>query len=71
MEILFIIYLIRFFTHFIYSFFLTGKSAYAVESNEYDMRLEIMTNGPIEAAFMVFKDFLTYKSGEKKIQMYF
>ena len=24
---------------------------------------EIMTNGPVEGAFSVYKDFLTYKSG--------
>lgn len=40
-----------------------GKSAYKIDGNEADMRQEIMTNGPIEAAFMVYEDFLTYKSG--------
>jgi cathepsin B len=27
------------------------------------MMSEIMTNGPIEASFTVYEDFLTYKSG--------
>lgn len=40
-----------------------GKSAYSVQSDELHMRIEIMTNGPIEAAFTVYSDFLTYKSG--------
>lgn len=48
--------------------FSTGKSAYRIDGNEADMRQEIMTNGPIEAAFMVYEDFLTYKSGEREIK---
>jgi cathepsin B len=32
-------------------------------TGEYRMQSEIMTNGPIEAAFTVYEDFLTYKSG--------
>ena len=28
-----------------------------------DIQTEIMTNGPVEAAFEVYSDFLTYKSG--------
>ena len=29
------------------------------------IQTEIMTNGPVEAAFDVYSDFLNYKSGEK------
>jgi len=39
-----------------------GASSYSVDSEE-DIQTEIMTNGPVEAAFTVYEDFLTYKSG--------
>jgi cysteine peptidase C len=39
-----------------------GSSAYSL-SGEQDIMQEIMTNGPIEVAFTVYSDFLTYKSG--------
>ena len=39
-----------------------GRTAYAVHSVQ-DIMQEIATNGPVEAAFTVYKDFLTYKSG--------
>lgn len=40
-----------------------GASAYAVGPSEAAIQTEIMTNGPVEAAFDVYSDFLTYKSG--------
>jgi len=40
-----------------------GASAYAVPSDVAKIQTEIMTNGPVEAAFSVYEDFLTYKSG--------
>jgi cathepsin B len=40
-----------------------GKSAYAVQTDEKQIRTEIYTNGPVEAAFTVYADFLTYKTG--------
>ena len=40
-----------------------GASAYSVPSNVAKIQTEIMTNGPVEAAFSVYEDFLTYKSG--------
>jgi len=43
-----------------------GKSAYAIDDNEAQIQTEIMTNGPVEAAFTVYADFLTYKSGVYK-----
>lgn len=41
----------------------TAKSSYAVESSQDQIMNELMTNGPIEAAFTVYADFLSYKSG--------
>jgi len=40
-----------------------GSQAYSVDSNPTDIQSEIMTNGPVEAAFSVYEDFLQYKSG--------
>jgi cathepsin B len=40
-----------------------GAKAYAVKDNEEAVRTEIYTNGPIEGAFDVYEDFLSYKSG--------
>jgi cathepsin B len=40
-----------------------GASAYSVPSDEAKIATEIMTNGPVEGAFSVYEDFLTYKSG--------
>ena len=39
-----------------------GKSHYGV-AGEAAIQAEIMTNGPVEAAFTVFEDFLAYKTG--------
>jgi cathepsin B len=40
-----------------------GKKAYSVSSRVEQIQTELMTHGPVEAAFTVFEDFLTYKSG--------
>lgn len=40
-----------------------GVSTYSVNSNEDQIKAELMNNGPIEAAFTVYSDFPTYKSG--------
>jgi len=40
-----------------------GKNAYNIDSNPNDIMQEIYTNGPVEVAFTVYSDFLTYKSG--------
>lgn len=40
-----------------------GASTYSVRSNEKQIETEIYNNGPVEAAFTVYADFLTYKSG--------
>ena len=42
-----------------------GESSHHISSNPDAIATEIMTNGPVEAAFTVYEDFLTYKSGEK------
>jgi len=39
-----------------------ASSAYDL-SGEADIKTEIFTNGPVETAFTVYEDFLTYKSG--------
>jgi len=39
---------------------------YGIADNIVDIQQEIMTNGPVEAAFSVYSDFLTYKSGVYK-----
>ncbi|VTJ90840.1 Hypothetical predicted protein [Marmota monax] len=43
-----------------------GYSSYSVSSNEKEIMAEIYKNGPVEGAFTVFSDFLTYKSGVYK-----
>lgn len=40
-----------------------GESAYYVLSDQDQIKMEIMTNGPVEATFDVYADFLYYKSG--------
>jgi len=40
-----------------------GSSSYSIDSNPADIQTEIMTNGPVEVAFTVYSDFLTYQSG--------
>lgn len=40
-----------------------AKSVYSVSSDADAIAKEIMTNGPVEAAFDVYEDFVTYKSG--------
>jgi cathepsin B len=42
-----------------------AKSSYAIKGVA-NMQKEIMTNGPIQVAFNVFKSFMTYKSGVYK-----
>ncbi|XP_039263546.2 cathepsin B-like [Styela clava] len=43
-----------------------GASAYAISEEVEKIQMEIMTNGPVEAAFTVYADFPTYKSGVYK-----
>lgn len=40
-----------------------ASSVYSVPSQVAKIQTEIMTNGPVEAAFTVYNDFLAYKSG--------
>eukprot|EP00056_Hartaetosiga_gracilis_P018863 m.12219 g.12219 ORF g.12219 m.12219 type:complete len:346 (+) comp7140_c0_seq1:49-1086(+) len=40
-----------------------GSTSYSVPSDPDKIATEIMTNGPVEAAFSVYSDFLSYKSG--------
>merc|ERR1712217_848889 len=39
-----------------------ASSSYAINGVE-NMQKEIMTNGPIQVAFLVYKSFMSYKSG--------
>ncbi|XP_073977786.1 cathepsin B-like [Rhodnius prolixus] len=40
-----------------------GKSAYGVDSDVRDIQTEILKNGPVEGAFTVYEDFVSYKEG--------
>ncbi|VDN23873.1 unnamed protein product, partial [Gongylonema pulchrum] len=44
-----------------------GKRAYAVDSDAESIQKEIMTFGPVEAAFEVYTDFLNYAGGIYKV----
>lgn len=41
----------------------TASDVYSLPSNVAKIQTELMTNGPIEVAFTVYEDFLTYKTG--------
>ncbi|KAK5640500.1 hypothetical protein RI129_011311 [Pyrocoelia pectoralis] len=43
-----------------------GKKSYSVASDVKSIQVEIMKNGPVEAAFSVYEDFVNYKSGVYK-----
>lgn len=38
-------------------------TAYSIRNSVKQIQIEILTNGPVEADFDVYEDFLTYKSG--------
>jgi len=40
-----------------------GSSDYSISDDANAIQVEIMTNGPVEAAFTVYEDFLPYQSG--------
>ncbi|XP_071439848.1 cathepsin B-like [Hetaerina americana] len=40
-----------------------GAKVYATPPEEKQIQKEIMTNGPVEASFLVYEDFITYKKG--------
>ncbi|GIZ02210.1 cathepsin B [Caerostris extrusa] len=40
-----------------------GKKSYSIDEQEDQIKTEIYKNGPVEAAFTVYADFVTYKSG--------
>lgn len=42
----------------------SGKQTYSVPAKQEQIMAELYKNGPVEAAFSVYADFLTYKSGE-------
>lgn len=45
--------------------FLSGITSYGVPRSEKEIMAEIYKNGPVEGAFIVYEDFLMYKSGEQ------
>jgi cathepsin B len=47
---------------------LNFQQPYSVDSSETAIRSEIMTNGPVEACFSVYEDFLSYKTGVYQYQ---
>lgn len=42
---------------------LLGCQSYSVPNSEKEIMAEIYKNGPVEAAFSVYSDFLMYKTG--------
>jgi len=40
-----------------------GQKSYSIKNDVKQIQMELMTNGPAEAAFTVFEDFVNYKSG--------
>merc|ERR1712227_167692 len=40
-----------------------GQKSYSIKNDVKQIQVELMTNGPAEAAFTVFEDFVNYKSG--------
>ena len=46
-----------------------GKRAYSVPNEEQEIMAELFQNGPAEAAFTVYEDFVSYKSGEGSISL--
>ena len=40
-----------------------GQKSYSIKNDVKQIQIELMTNGPAEAAFTVFEDFPNYKSG--------
>lgn len=45
---------------------LSGITSYGVPRSEKEIMAEIYKNGPVEGAFIVYEDFLMYKSGEQQ-----
>lgn len=41
-----------------------GKRSYSLPSQQEQIMTELYKNGPVEAAFTVYADFLLYKTGE-------
>lgn len=42
----------------------SGKRSYSLPSQQEQIMTELYKNGPVEAAFTVYADFLLYKTGE-------
>jgi len=41
-----------------------GVTSYKIKADADELRAEIMKNGPVQVEFIVYEDFLLYKSGK-------
>ena len=46
-----------------------GQKSYSIKRDVNQIQMELMTNGPVEAAFTVFEDFPNYKSGVYQVRL--
>ncbi len=49
--------------YLIYKWKFVGEKSYSIEEDEESIKTEIYNNGPVEGAFSVYEDFVSYKSG--------
>lgn len=55
---------------FLFAFYVfLGRQSYSIESDAAQIQTEIYKNGPVEAAFTVYGDFVNYKSGKCSLLM--
>lgn len=47
-----------------------GKTSYSINKHADEIRQEIFENGPVEGAFTVYEDLLSYKSGFSKTHLF-
>ena len=46
-----------------------GQKSYSIKRDVNQIQMELITNGPVEAAFTVFEDFPNYKSGVYQVRL--
>lgn len=44
----------------------SGLKAYSINGDEEAIKQEIYENGPVEGAFSVYEDFVSYKAGKSR-----
>ena len=47
-----------------YLFFILAVNAYVLPTKSESIQADILENGPVEAAMVVYEDFISYQSGE-------